>query len=154
MAEWMLDDVTSGQETAQARDMVPEGEHVFEVVKATEGPHKFREGEFLSLRLSDAGKKWALVFADIPKDKRGAPLAASLAKALGLGGFGSKVVIDPAELEGRQVIAEIYHTVSKAGRTYANVRRFSAVEQAAPAAARTPKQKADKAATATDDIPF
>lgn len=157
MAEWeMTDEPVETKPAAGQRDICPPGERVFVIRSATEGAHKWKDGEWLMLRLGDAEGRFQMVFCDIPKDKSGAAAAAGLAKALGLGAFGSKVVLDPEELEGREVVAEIYHREKKTGGVYVNVGRFSPVMKAdkAPPAKRTPLQKADAAAASTDDIPF
>ena len=81
--DWMMDEMP--EEPARVeRELVPEGEHAFEIRSVTEGPHKFKEGEFLMLRLSALNGSYQFVFLDIPKGAKGARLAASLAKALGL----------------------------------------------------------------------
>lgn len=157
MAEWdMVDEIEQPKPAAGSREICPPGERVFVIRSATEGAHKWKDGEWLMLRLGDAEGRFQMVFCDIPKDKSGAAAAAGLAKALGLGAFGSKVVLDPEDLEGREVVAEIYHRQKKTGGVFVNVRRFSAVmetDKPAPPK-RTPKQKADAAAVNTDDIPF
>lgn len=158
MAEWEMTDepVEAAARPAGEREICPEGERVFVIRAATEGAHRFKDGEWLMLRLGDAEGRFGMVFCDIPKDNSGAAAAAGLAKALGLGPFGSKVVLDPKDLEGREVVAEIYHRQKKTGGVFVNVRRFSAVmetDKPAPPK-RTPKQKADAAAMNTDDIPF
>jgi len=158
MAEWMLDDEPTAPDAAE-RTLVPEGTHAFEIKDATEGPHKFKDGDYLMLRLSDTGRKFGLVFCDIPTDKRGASLAASLAKAVGGAAFGKKVALDPAELVGQRLLAEIYHSVSqKNGKTYVNVRKFAAlpVEAGAveTATAQPGRSRPAKPAAGEDEIPF
>lgn len=158
MAEWMLDDVNDAAPDAGERALCPDGTHAFEIKDATEGPHKWKEGEFLMLRLSDTGRRYGLVFCDIPKDKRGAALADSLAKAVGCAAFGRKVAIDPGELVGQSVLAEVYQSVSaKNGKTYVNVRKFSSLPVEAGAvetATAKPKRSAAAPAIGGDDIPF
>lgn len=151
----MVDEIVEAKPAAGQREICPPGERVFVIRSATEGAHKWKEGEWLMLRLGDAEGRFQMVFCDIPKDKSGAAAAAGLAKALGLAAFGSKVVLDPEELEGREVVAEIYHREKKTGGVWVNVGKFSPVmETKAKPANRTPKQKADAAAASTDDIPF
>jgi len=156
MAEWdMTDEIVETKPSAGQREVCPPGERVFVIRSATEGAHKFKPGDWLMLHLGDAEGIYQMVFCDIPKDKSGAAAAAGLAKALGLGPFGSKVVLDPEELKGREVVAEIYHRPKKVGGVWVNVGKFSPVmETKAKPANRTPKQKADAAAASTDDIPF
>lgn len=158
MAEWeMTDEIVEARPAAGQREICPPGERVFVIRSAVEGPHKWKDGEWLMLRLGDAEGRFSMVFCDIPKDYTGAAAAAELAKALGMAAFGGKIRLDPAELEGREVVADIYHRANtKTGKVYVNVREFKPVmetDKPAPAK-RTPKQKADAAATATDDIPF
>jgi hypothetical protein len=150
--DWALDDFAE-TEAKTEREIVPEGEHAFEIRSATEGPHKYREGEFLSLRLSALNGSHQFVFCDIPKGKQGARLAASLAKALGLEAGGS-VSIDPTEIQGRTVRATIWHKVAASGRTYVNVEKFSPDVPAEPPARKAKKVDAAPAAAAPDDIPF
>lgn len=156
MAEWeMTDEIVETKPAAGQREICPPGERVFVIRSATEGAHKWKPGDWLMLRLGDAEGRFQMVFCDIPKDKSGAAAAAGLAKALGLGAFGAKVVLDPEELEGREVVAEIYHRPKKTGGVWVNVGKFSPVmETKAKPANRTPLQKADAAAVSTDDIPF
>lgn len=151
--DWMMDEMP--EEPARVeRELVPEGEHAFEIRSATEGPHKFKEGEFLMLRLSALNGSYQFVFLDIPKGAKGARLAASLAKALGLDVDG-KISLSPEDLQGKTVRATIWHKVADSGRTFVNVEKFSADATAAEAPARKPAVKKTAAAVAApDDIPF
>jgi hypothetical protein len=146
MADWMIDDMP--EEPAKTeRELVPEGEHSFEIKSATQGPHKFKEGEFLMLRLSATNGSYQFVFCDIPFGASGVRLAKGLAEALGEAATG-KISLDPEALAGREVRAVIYHRTGSNGRTYVNVSEFKPTKTAVKAA--------KKAATvaAQDDIPF
>jgi hypothetical protein len=151
MADWSMETMPEDP-TRKERELVPEGDHDFEIRAASEGPHKFKEGEFLMLRLSPVNGSYSFVFVDIPFGSAGASLARSLAEALGEEA-GGKVSLDPTALEGREVRAEIYHRTSANGRTYANVSRFVKPKAAKKAAAPKAVDKA-AAASAPDDIPF
>lgn len=158
--DWGIDDSIENEPASEAKAMVPEGDHTFVIRKATEGAHKFKDGEFLMLQLADEAKEFGLLFCDIEKGKRGAALASSLATATGAAAFGGKVSLDAAELVGQRVVAEIYHYASpKTGKVYANVRRFKAAEpvvENAEATSRSPAKRtaAQRIAGDTDDIPF
>ena len=158
MAEWILDDVPEAAQETGERALCPDGTHAFRIQEATEGPHKWKEGEFLMLRLSDTGRRFGLVFCDIPKDKRGAALAASLAKAVGGAAFGRKVALDPGELVGQSVLAKVFQSVSqKTGKTRVNVSEFAALPVEAgqvETATAKPTRPAAAPAIGDDDIPF
>jgi len=142
--DWMMDELP--EEPAKTeRELVPEGEHAFEIKSATQGPHSFKKGEFLMLRLSALNGSYQLVFADIPFGPNGVRLAKSLADALGEPATG-KVSLDPDAITGREVRAVIYHRVANSGKTYANVSEFKQ-PKAKPA-------KPAKVVAAADDIPF
>jgi len=139
------------------RELVPDGQHEFEIRSAVEGRHKWREGDYLMLQLSAVGKRYSLVFCDIEKGRNGKALAGTLAQALSVDATG-KVRLAPEDIEGRRVWAETYQKVGKNGKTYVNVRRF--VPAAPPAAPPDKPKPARPAKAATkieypnDDIPF
>lgn len=144
MAEWMMDDLP--EEPAKTdREMVPEGEHGFEIKSASQGAHKFKQGEFLMLRLSALNGSYSFVFCDIPFGKEGVRLAKSLADALGEPATG-KLSLDPDAITGREVRAVIYHRVANSGKTYVNVSEFKPP--------KTKPAKPAKVVAAADDIPF
>jgi hypothetical protein len=146
MADWMIDDMP--EEPAKTeRELVPEGEHTFEIKSATQGPHKFKEGEFLMLRLSATNGSYQFVFVDIPFGPTGVRLAKSLSDALGEAATG-KISLDPEALAGREVRAVIYHRTGSNGRTYVNVSEFK------PPKAATKAAKKAATVAAQDDIPF
>lgn len=144
--DWMIDELP--EEPAKTeRELVPEGEHTFEIKSASQGAHKFKEGEFLMLRLSATNGSYQFVFADIPFGPNGVRLAKSLSDALGEPSTG-KISLDPEALAGREVRAVIYHRTGNNGRTYVNVSEFKPPKTAAKAA------KKAAAVAAQDDIPF
>jgi hypothetical protein len=154
MAEWMIEEETFPQEMPKTeRELVPEGEHGFEIKSATEGPHKFKEGEFLMLRLSALNGSYSFVFCDIEKSAKGARLASSLSAALG-GPAAGRLSLVAEELEGREVRARVYHQVGKNGRTYVNVGEFLPAKTAAAKPATAKKVDRAAAVAAPDDIPF
>lgn len=152
--DWTFDDIAEDPQPAQpAREHLPEGDYVFEIKRAAE------DAKQLSLRLAPEDRRYGLVFVDLPKGKEWAKrIAAGLPAALGVSAaeWGG---MTPADLEGRQIRARIYHKVTDAGRLFVNVGEFLRPEEPPPAAAkpaRTPRQRAE-AASATapdDDIPF
>lgn len=146
---------------AQERGLVPEGRHQFTIKAASEGPHKFLEGEFLMLRLAPEERGWGLVFCDIGNRARDAALAASLAAAIGRPSKG-RISLVPADLEGQAVAAVIRHVAKRDGTTRAEVASFEPAGAAAvpaeapPARRRTATQKLDVEVRggSSDDIPF
>ena len=151
MADWTMSELPEEPSKVE-RELVPEGEHGFEIRAAEEGPHKFKEGQFLKLRLSAMNGSYQFVFCDIPFGPTGVRLAYSLADALGETSSG-KISLDPTTLAGREVSAVIYHNVGKNGRTYVNVSEFKPLKLAGKPAAAKPAKKA-AAVAAPDDIPF
>ena len=158
--DWNVNDEITNTPDRHAGGLCPEGEHTFRIHKATQGGHRFKEGQFLMLQLADEAKEYSLVFCDIAAGSGGAPMATSLAQAISGAAFGGKVSLDPEELVGQRVKAEIYQFIAnKSGRTYAAVRRFlpaDPVVETAEATAKAPaKRTADqKIAGDRDEIPF
>ena len=156
MAEWMIEEETFPQEMPKTeRELVPEGEHAFEIRAVSEGRHKWKEGEFLSFRLSALNGSYGFVFVDIEKSAKGARLASSLSAALG-GPAAGRLSLVPEELDGREVRARVYHRVDRNGRTHANVGEFMPATVAAAKPAKAAAKKVDRpaATSAQDDIPF
>jgi hypothetical protein len=149
--DWTMHD--QAESPVADRELVPEGEHLFEIRSASEGKHKFKEGDFLMLRLAAASGAYQFLFCDIPAGPAGAKLARSLADALGDQG-GPNVSISASALEGRQVRAEVYHRISANGKTYVNVSRFVAAEPLTKPVKVRNKADATARAAAPDDIPF
>ena len=139
--------------TASERELVPEGEHQFEIVRASES------GAVLELALAHADKRYGWVWANTPRDKGwGKKIVSSLVHALGM---------TPAEfngakadaLVGRIIAAEVYHKLGTTGRTFVNVARFANPDETAPqapaAAPTKSKAKSPKAGWEdADAIPF
>lgn len=154
--DWDLSDWTDEPPTKTAkrdRELVPEGDRVFEIRKATEGAHRFKTAAptYLMLQLAPAEGDYAWIFWDIPHGKAGVREARQLAEAVGQA-VGKTLSIDPDSLAGRRIVAEVYHTVSqKNGQTYANVRRIRVDHTD-----KRPAWERDAAAASTevDDIPF
>lgn len=139
---------------APQREKVPEGRHRFEIVRASE------EGSKLKLSLSLLGpdgqpdKRYGWVWDSPLRDKDwGRRRVANLAAALGLSPAAWKATA-VADLEGRQVEAEIVH--KQGDRTvWVNVDRYYAPATAAAAPAAKPARKPAAAQQlADDDIPF
>jgi hypothetical protein len=155
--DWMLDEFT-GTETKTAapppgrqREPVPEGRHLFEIVRAAE------EGSRLKLALcrvvdGDIDHRTGWVWFDPPRDKDWARrLVAGLAMALGLSP-GEWNATKASALEGRQLEAEVYHKQGET-RLYVNVSAFYRSDRSTPAA-KPARKPAAAAAIGDDDIPF
>lgn len=150
--DWMTDELP--EEPAKTeRELVPEGEHAFEIKAASQGPHKWKEGEFLMLRLSPLNGSYQFVFCDIPFGSAGVRLAKSLSDALGEAATG-KVSLNPDELVGREVRASVYHRIGKTGKTFVNVSEFRKPKAAAKAEPQAKRADRAAAVAAPDDIPF
>jgi hypothetical protein len=148
--DWKFEGFEDGAEPTPAatgeRDLVPEGSHALEIVRASE------EGADLKLALAHADKRFGWVWANCPRDKDwGARIVSSLARALGMSPADWNETA-PDQLVGRTVAAEIYHKAGNSGRVFVNVRKFTAAE--APPKAATRSRSAKPAAVAPDDIPF
>jgi len=145
--EDFADEAPAEPQGAAERQLVPEGVHALEVVRASE------EGADLKLALAHPDKQFGWVWANCPRDKDwGARLVSSLAKALGLSpAQWNETTTD--QLVGRTVAAEIYHKAGNSGRVFVNVRKFAAAE-APPAKPAGRTRAAKPAAAAPDDIPF
>jgi len=150
--DWMDDDFAPAAPAAKPeRELVPDGTYEFEIVGAIDS------AERLEIRLAHDNKGYSWVFCRIPKDRDwGKRLAHELREALGIPRGGLMAAVEAGELKGRRVNVRVYQRVS-GDRTFVNVGEILPAETkpaAAPVVARTPKQKADRAAAATDDIPF
>lgn len=160
MDEWdEIDADGFSESTATAtREVVPEGRHEFRIKSVTNGATR------LEMELVHDDPRYFWVKCNPPKNadifKK---LAGSLAKALGMKAAELRDAIDAGDITGRRVAARIWHKPGDRGGTFANVGEFHATEtsaaqagEAKPAARRTPKQKADAAASniPEDDIPF
>lgn len=138
---------------AKQRENVPEGRHRFEIVRASEDGPKLK----LSLALvgpdGQPDRRFGWVWDNPLRDKDwGRRRVASLAAALGLSPAEWKATA-VADLEGRQVEAEIVH--KQGDRTvWVNVDRYHAPAAAATQAAKPARKPAAAQALATDDIPF
>lgn len=127
-------DKPQARPTAATYAVVPEGRAEVEVKAASIGdvPWKVNEknptGACLKLRLT-AGRQYAFLFADLPKDKPF--LFKSLAAALGIqpGADGKVTLPQPHDLVGRTALVEIGHFQSKRGETRACVRKWLPAEQ-------------------------
>jgi hypothetical protein len=144
------------------RSLLPAGRQRLTVKSATEGPHRFLDGDFLMMRLAPAEPGYGLVFCDIGQGPRDARLAGSLSQAIG-GEASGRVSLLAADLEGKQVDAEIVHATGKDGTVRPRVAMFYAPRAAdpepqaeKPARRRTATQKVDAEVrtSSPDDIPF
>ena len=138
----------------EERELVPDGEHEMRITKVVEDAKRLR------VDLAHSDKRYALVFADMPKGVGwAAKIVGELVAALGMTPAEWRAA-RPETFKDRRVVARVYHKVGNSGRTFVNVGGFSAVaEEAAPApkpvAKRTATQKADAVGNVPDDdIPF
>lgn len=149
--DWPGDEVRPAANTVE-RENVPEGRHRFEIVRASE------DGPKLKLALSkvtdgELDKRFGWVWMNTPRDKDwGKRMVAGLAAALGLSPEAWKAT-KVADLEGRQVDAEIAHR--QTDRLWINVDRFYGPDAEAKPQPATPARKPAAAPQLeTDDIPF
>jgi hypothetical protein len=151
--DWKFDEFAEPAEPAEAsaveREDVPEGEHRLEIVRASES------GAVLQVVLAHQDKRYRWVWAKLRRDnKYGLALASGLARALGMS-LAEWNDISPADLVGREVVADLYHKAADNGRVFVNVRKFSAVPQPEPEARQPAKRsRSAQPAAANDDIPF
>lgn len=135
------------------RELVPEGRHLFEIVRAGE------KGVVLELAFArvvdgDLDRNTGWVWANLPRDKDwGRRLVASLAAALDLSPAAWNAT-NVADLEGRQAEAEVYHKQLDT-RVVVNVRHFYRITPATPVQPPPARRPASAAKVlADDDIPF
>lgn len=155
--DWLMDEFPEEQVRPAAgtveREPVPEGRHVFEIVRASE------EGAKLKIALSrieggnlDKRYGWVWVTANRETDF-GRRQVADLARGLVLSAaqWNATAV---ADLEGRQLEAEIVH--KQKDRLFVNVERFHPLAGAVePPPTPKPVRKPPAAKPlADDDIPF
>ena len=145
------------------RPIVPAGVRVMTILAAEEGPNQYKvcdenpQGMCLKLRLTDANGGFKFVFDDIPSHLGWR--AAQLAEAVGIRAVSGNLVLTPDELVNRDVVVEISHYTSKAGKVSATVKKYlppdpSKLSKTAVATAkRTASQKITQQLP-QDDIPF
>jgi hypothetical protein len=158
MSDW-FDDVDFPPQATEAalppgeREQVPEGEHAMEIKKVLDHDDK------LEIRLAHAERRYGWVFCRLPKAADWAKrIAHELRVALSIPKGGLMAAIEAGDLEGKTVIARIYHRATDRG-TFVNVGGFKAAIQPAEPAAKKPRGEAAKSLAAfkenvTDDIPF
>ena len=160
--DWDVFPTLDAASADQERSLLPAGRHTLTVKSATEGPHRFLDGEFLMMRLAPAEPGYGLVFCDIGGGRRDVALAASLSEAIG-GPASGRVSITPKLVDGKTVDAEIIHATGKDGTVRPRVAMFYAPradepepQADKPARRRTATQKVDAETRAAgpDDIPF
>jgi hypothetical protein len=135
------------------REQVPEGEHAMEIKKVID------TDERLEVRLAHAERRFGWVFCRLPKSADWAKrIAHELRVALEIPKGGLVAAIEAGDLEGKTVIARIYHRATDRG-TFVNVGGFKGAVQPPEPAAKKPRGEAAKSLAAfkenvTDDIPF
>ena len=164
MPDWGLDDFDAppavDESKAPSRELVPEGEHDFQIRQVT----NLEDGR-VEFRLVHDERRYGWVFAKIPKDKDwGKRILSGLRTACGMSREQWQAV-ELTDLAGRRVKARVYHKAGNRGGTFVNLGEFLSVTPEAlakveapaakPTARRTATQKADaSAAMPEDDIPF
>lgn len=169
MPNWGLDDFDDtppvNESAAPTRELVPEGEHAFQIREVI-------DGDRVEIRLVHEDRRYGWVFANLPANADWAKrILSTLRKACGMSReeWASTPITD---LVGRRVVARVYHKAGN-GKTFVNVGEFKPAEPtveravAAPAVeravappapratpARTATKKADAAGHDPDDIPF
>jgi hypothetical protein len=169
--DWGLDDdftpvAVRDDSRAPERELVPEGDHSFQVREVID------HGDKVEFRLVHDERRFGWVFAKIPKADWGRRILSSLRQAVGMTRE-EWAAGEITDLVGRRVRARIYHRAGN-GKTFVNVGEFlpaepvvetatakPTVERAValpssrPPANRTSTKKADAAAAMPeDDIPF
>lgn len=169
--DWGLDDdlppvAVRDDSRAPDRELVPEGDHSFQVREVID------HGDKVEFRLVHDERRFGWVFAKIPKADWGRRILSSLRQAVGMTRE-EWAAGEITDLVGRRVRARIYHRAGN-GKTFVNVGEFLPTEQVVetatakpaveravappssrPPANRTPTKKADAAASMPDDdIPF
>lgn len=159
----------AGDAAPPARELVPEGEHEFQVKQTID------TDERLEVRLAHKDRRYGWVFCKLPKDASWAKrIAKGLAATLGVAPADWRDFVSSGDMAGRRVRARVYHKAGNSGGTFVNVGEFLPLDAAppvieravAPAAGRAPvsrpaetrktrTQAADAASGASgDDIPF
>jgi hypothetical protein len=158
MSDW-FDDVDFPPQATEAalppgeREQVPEGEHAMEIKKVID------TDERLEVRLAHAERRFGWVFCRLPKSADWAKrIAHELRVALEIPKGGLVAAIEAGDLEGKTVIARIYHRATDRG-TFVNVGGFKGAVQPPEPAAKKPRGEAAKSLAAfkeavSDDIPF
>jgi hypothetical protein len=108
-------------QTTASRTIAPPGPATLTVVQAAIGPHRFREGEFLKLRL-DPGGGMPHVFEDLPLERP--KLVAVVAKAIGVDFRDARD--NPGTLVDRSVSVTLKHVTRRDGSSLAVVDRWLA----------------------------
>jgi hypothetical protein len=139
--------------------VIPQGRAEVEIVAAEIGdvPWKVSDanpaGTCLKLRMS-AGRGYAFVFADLPRDRTF--LFKALAAALGIapGPDGKTSLPQPQEMVGRTLAVEIGHYQTRQGETKATVRKWLPASNAATTLkAATSRPRAAATHRAAEQLP-
>jgi hypothetical protein len=158
MSDW-FDDVDFPPQATEAalppgeREQVPEGEHAMEIRKVIDHEDK------LEIRLAHAERRYGWVFCRLPKAADWAKrIAHELRVALEIPKGGLVAAIEAGDLEGKTVIARIYHRATDRG-TFVNVGGFKGAVQPPEPATKKPRGEAAKSLASfkeavSDDIPF
>jgi hypothetical protein len=157
----------AGDSRAPDRELVPEGDHAFQIREVID------HGEKVEFRLVHDDRRYGWVFARFPKEVNwGRRILSSLRKACGMTRE-QWAAGEVTDLVDRRVVARIYHKAGN-GRTFVNVAEFlpagevvetatakPTVERAvAPPTSRPPvkrtatKQVDEASRMPGDDIPF
>ena len=156
-----LDDDRPAPQQTQERAHAPEGVHDFQIVRVTNQEYGFD----LALALEDRRHGWVFHRMERARDQTAYRLR-ELLRSLEIS-LEEWRQMDPTDLVGRRIRAEIRHKVGNDGRLWKNVWKYLPTEQlveqppaaqAPPRPARTPaakvKQSSPAVAADADDIPF
>jgi hypothetical protein len=159
VSDW-FDDVDFPPQPAEAsappageREQLPEGEHAMEIKKVID--HDDR----LEVRLAHAERRYGWVFCRLPKTAEWAKrIAHELRVALDIPKGGLMAAVEAGDLEGKTVVARVYHRATDRG-TFVNVGGFKgAIQPEAtehkPRRGTAAKVLAAHREVAPDDIPF
>ena len=147
------DDFAAEPKARAEREPMTDGRYELQIMRVQQEPGR------LVVALAHEDDRWAWVWFKPPHDAGWAkPIVASLANACGLS-KAQWLALDPGDLVGRRVAAEVYQKVGGNGVTWVNVSKFheaAPMEPVKKPQPRTAGEKAMKAAMETthDDIPF
>jgi len=123
------------------------GEHVVDVMAATQGFSEFHKCDVMDIQLSVVVGGFSPLWLNlIPRTLW---LAGELADALGIPRIDGDVEIEPYQLVGKRLLIEVTHWTKKDGTTAASVKRIISEE-----GDKTLGAVRQKVALASDDIPF
>jgi hypothetical protein len=124
---WGLDDIDTppvNESAAPTRELVPEGEHAFQIREVI-------DGDRVEIRLVHEDRRYGWVFANLPANADWAKrILSTLRKGCGMSReeWARTPITD---LVGRRVVARVYHKAVN-GKTFVNVAEFKPAEPTKP----------------------